>query len=678
MRNVSGALVRITLGACLLLITRAADAQGDAAPAAPIAMRDIAAVRLAAPPVIDGDLSDSCWEGAARADRFTDELFGTPVPDQTLAFVGYDDKHIYVAFHAHDRQPGSIVARETKRGTRFRGEDTVSFSLDLFRTHKFVDRSFFIVNALGTQYAQLSGGRGSKLEWEGAWQAAAKIGEDGWTAEMAIPWAILNYPPARGPVTCGINFNRYQQRTQIESWWSNLGRPEDNTRDGRWVGVSFPAFRPQTSLLPYTSSGWNEEKGAGARMGLDLRTTLTPSLTLVGTINPDFENVEQAVEGVDFSYGERFVQERRPFFLEGEDIYRSGGVPGRYFYSQRIGGFDSGINLYGKVTPRDTIGLLAALDMGNQADWLLRGRRELGANSSIDFALINRDVGNGKALADPERRLDSNRVLVAGQNWRKGAWFTEASWAGSWVDERRTGSAASASVGYRTPRFSVSLVPYYVRPGFRDDLGLIPFTDYKGVNASVGYFTEWRTGAIREFSVWAGSTNSDRFDGRLFRRQRHLSVNVETRSDYDIEVEWDGGRFEEFNDSVFSVDVQARDSDPFHNFGIGYQWGRRAGDPLTFLTPYVTWRFGDKLTLGLASQILRHTRDREQHILTISHDFSPRQGIGGRIVSQTGGTSGYVAFRQSGYGGVETFLILGDPNERKFTRRLAFKVVWPM
>ncbi len=676
MRNVSVAPMWITLAACFLITVRAARA--DAAPAEPIAMRGIAAVRLDAPPVIDGDLADPCWKGAARADRFTDVLDGTPAPDQTVAFLGYDDKHIYVAFHAYDSRPQGIVARETKRGARFRGEDTVAIALDPYHTHKFGDRSFFVVNPLGTQFAHLSGGRGSKLEWEGAWKAAAKIGEDGWTAEMAIPWSILNYPAVKGPVTCGINFDRRQQRTNTQSWWSNLGRPEDNTRDGRWVGVSFPAFRTQTSLLPYTSSGWNEQEGAGVHTGLDLRTPLTPSLTLVGTVNPDFENVEQAVEGVDFSYGERFVQERRPFFLEGEDIYRSGGIPGRYFYSQRIGGFDTGINLYGKVTPRDTIGLLAALDMGNQADWLLRGRRELGAHSSVDFAVINRDVAAGKAAPDPKKRLDSNRVLVAGQNWRRGAWSTEASWAGSWVDERHTGSAANASLSYRTQRLFVSLAPYFVRPGFRDDLGFIPFTDYKGVNLSAGYFTEWRSGPIREFSVFAGSMSSDRFDGRLFRRQKSLSVNVETRSDYDIELGWDGGRFEEFDDSTFRVDVQARDSDPFHNYGIGYQWGRRAGDPLTFLTPYVTWRFGEKLTLRLASQILRHTRDREQHVLTVNHDFSPRQGIGGRIVSQTGGTSGYLAYRQSGYGGVETFVILGDPNARKFTRRLAFKMVWPM
>src|SRR5262249_26496732 len=78
--------------------------------------RELPAVRFSTPPVIDGDLSDACWQSAARAERFTDALFGNPVQDQTVALLGYDGSHLYVAFHALDSQPSGIVARETKRG----------------------------------------------------------------------------------------------------------------------------------------------------------------------------------------------------------------------------------------------------------------------------------------------------------------------------------------------------------------------------------------------------------------------------------------------------------------------------------------------------------------------------------------------------------------------------------
>jgi hypothetical protein len=120
-------------------------------------------------------------------------------------------------------------------------------------------------------------------------------------------------------------------------------------------------------------------------------------------------------------------------------------------------------------------------------------------------------------------------------------------------------------------------------------------------------------------------------------------------------------------------------SDDRVGFSIDTSHTHKFADRSFFLiTPSVTWRFGDKLTLGLASSIPRHTEDAEQQIFTFNYDFSPRPGIGGRVVSQTGGTNGYLSYRHSGYGSVETWLILGDPNGQKFRRRLVGKVVWPM
>jgi hypothetical protein len=654
---------------CLLLLGVAhlasAEQAPPAAPAPAITQRDLPAVRFDAPPTIDGDLSDPCWQSAARADRFTDALDGRPVADQTVALLGYDGGHLYVAFHAYDSQPGSIVARETKRGAFPEGEDIVAFSIDPFHTHQ--DRSFFIVNPLGTQFARLAGGRATKLEWEGAWKAAARIGAAGWTAEMAIPWSILSYPATKGATTCGINFDRRQERTKIHSWWSNLGQQEFTERDGHWVGIQFPAFRPQFSLLPYTAPGWDDKTGQGLRSGLDLRSRLTPTLTMVGTVNPDFASVEEAVEGIDFSYGPRYIPDHRPFFQEGQDTRDVGGFNERYFYSRRIGIFDTGLNLYGKLNPRDTLGVLSALDLGHRADWVLDGFHEFGSTSLVGLFLLNRD---------DER--ESNRVFLAGGQARRGLWRMAGLWSNSWVNERTSGSNGELFFSYQSPRWNALLAPVYLQPGYRDDLGFIPFTDFKGLATNLSYSREWRKGGLRSLRIGSYTTDTHHYDDSLFQQQRGASLNVQSRSDYSLELGWDGGRFEEFDDSVMSVGIRTRASDPFHHFALGYSWGRRAGAPITFVTPSVTWRFGQKLTLGLASALLFHTEDRQQHILTFNYDFSPRRGLVGRIVSQTGGANGYIAYRRSGYGGVETFLILGDPNSLTFRPRLMTKVVWPL
>ena len=263
------------------------------------------------------------------------------------------------------------------------------------------------------------------------------------------------------------------------------------------------------------------------------------------------------------------------------------------------------------------------------------------------------------------------------------------------MNGRRTGEAANAFVRYRNGGLFALVAPHYVRPGFRDDLGFIPFTDYRGVLANLFYNQERRTGPLRSWFA-AGSVNhSDRFDGRLFRRERRLSAGLRTRgSDLSLNAGWSGGRFASqagtlFNDSVWNVGLQARASDPFHTYGLGYSGGRRAGAAYSLLTPYATWRFGNRFTLGASSEMLRHTRNRQQHILTFGYDFSAQEGIGGRLIvsdtpadtsgSNTGGTSGYLAYRRSGYGGTETFLILGDPNARRsFAQRLALKIVWSL
>jgi hypothetical protein len=85
-----------------------------------------------------------------------------------------------------------------------------------------------------------------------------------------------------------------------------------------------------------------------------------------------------------------------------------------------------------------------------------------------------------------------------------------------------------------------------------------------------------------------------------------------------------------------------------------------------------------RFTLGVSSSLLYHIDDAYQHIVTFNYDFTPERGIVGRVVSQTGGTNGYVAYRQSGYGGVEKWLIVGDPNAEKFTERVMTKIVWPL
>ena len=376
---------------------------GLAAPTAraqPQTERRLPAVRCSVPPAIDGDLSDPAWQEAPVATGFADEFSGATDIDPTEARVCYDDEAIYVAFRCHDSQPNAIVAREIRRNAEFEGEDTVTFVLDPYLARRGDDMNWFTVNALGTGRAELAGGRARKVEWEGEWTSAARRTETGWEAELRIPWAMLSYP-ARRPLTMGINFMRRQERTRLRSHWSFLGYRYRWEQSGLWEGVEPPraAFRPTLSLLPYASPGYLWGRGSRLRAGLDARLTLTPELTGVATLNPDFASVEGAVEGIEFSRSERFVPETRPFFLEGIELF---GTPHQLVYTRRIVDPRAGVKVTGKLGGLG-VAYLSALDDAagpageDVAVHVARLRRDIGASSVAGAARNPANAGSGAA-----------------------------------------------------------------------------------------------------------------------------------------------------------------------------------------------------------------------------------------------------------------------------------------
>ncbi|MBM3495298.1 MAG: carbohydrate binding family 9 domain-containing protein, partial [Armatimonadetes bacterium] len=484
--------------------------------------RTIAAVRTTAAPAIDGDLGDAVWKDASRATGFTDTMGKRPADDQTEALICYNDDAIYVAFRCFDSNPAAIVARETVRDSQLSahgsgsGEDAVDFFLDPFLSHKWDDVSRFRVNPIGTRSARMGGGRGAKAEWSGDWTAAAKRTDDGWTAEMRIPWPLLSYPQSREPVTMGVNFTRTQYRTRIGSQWSDLGPLDYLERQGRWTGVRAPvSFRPSLSLLQYGIVGAGEG-GASIRTGLDARGTLTPELTAVASINPDFATVEGAVESITFTRGERFVAERRPFFLEGARYVdmNSISVTGMPFHSMRIPAFDVGAKLYGKVGKADTIGLLAATSFGERTDSVGRVRHDLSPVSSIS-AMVQARHADG---------ADNTAALLVGEQ-RTGNWMLNLQ--GGFTGGHESGGRMVQAAAIYLARTSVlGLIGFSLDDRFLMPHGFIPFTGLKGGVGILQHWAEWRKGPWRNFSINGEGGYQVHSDGRRFRRGFGVRTNL--------------------------------------------------------------------------------------------------------------------------------------------------------
>ncbi len=635
--------------------------------------RRIQAVRAPSPPTIDGDLSDPVWAAAPVANTFIDRDRTEPAPDQTVAHVLYDDNAIYVSFYCYDSQPNEIVARETVRDSKYErhddSEDNVEFVLDPFRTYRWSDRARFSVNPLGTPSARISGGRANKAEWRGDWSGAARRVRDGWTAEMAIPWAILNYPRSRGPVTMGINFMRWQERTRIRSRWSDEGPTGREELEGLWVDVQPPAdgFRPRVSVLPYTLGGFRRGDLIG-RAGLDMRYPATTELTVVATVNPDFGTIEGAVQGIQFSRSERFVPEKRPFFLEGRDYIGAGNeyTFGPFFYPNRIGMFDVGAKVYGKITPRDTIGMLGTADFGNRSDFVLNVRHDLDATATM-----------GVFLSQLSSRDDNNTVALVSQRWERGKLSLSHQWATASGLET-AGTAQQIGLSWEDRNLFSSLQLLRVSPRFRVADGLIWFTDFKGVHLYNTHGGQWRHGPLRAFHLELGGLMDWYTDGRPFRAGANLGFGVETRSDWGLSLGFDYQRFDGQMDRTMNVGLICGASNRFRQWGIRLTTGVAGDRPYTFLGPGFSVRVLGKTDIVYSGALVTLDGSTQQHIVTLGYELTPTRSFGGRLVVSDGTMNWYVSYRQSGEKGTETFVMFGDPNAERFVETLQVKFVFAL
>ena len=549
---------------------------------------------------------------------FPDERTGKQAKNQSIVWLFYTETAIYVGLHLYDDMPEKIVARQKKNQTRIRGEDWVSFSLDPFHTHQFSDRNFFIVNPLGTKYAHLATGRAEKSEWIGLWKTAAQIVEDGWIVEMEIPWQMLDYPDTTKPVRMGINVDRFQQRTGERSWWCNLGVNEFRENDGHWIDVLPPPRKRELKLLPYLIGGISEtetdEREYTARGGTDIRYDVAPQLRLIGTANPDFQNIEQAVEGIDFSYGARYVPDRRPFFSEGRNV--SGF--NNFFHSRQIMEMDGGLNLFGKIGKNTSVSTLGTYHQNNQ-NILLRASQSITATSTLSTMFLSHHT----------RKTPANNVVHLMGNVRRGNFSASSEFAQTreGVSDGRSGNVDFI---YADTLFFLKAAAFFVDPDFVNRLGYHPFTGYRGIGVEAALQHEWRHGSIRQAELSLRSTAANMYNGSIF--QRHLEVNssILTHSDYLLSLDWNGGRFKDFTDSVFRIQTAARATDRFNNVNLQYAWGNQAGEKLHRISVNLNLR-AYNLTAGLTSQIQWHLERRYQQILTLTYDFSPALSFGSRF-----------------------------------------------
>lgn len=331
--------------------------------------KPINATYISNPPKIDGDIDD-LYEDFEKVDQFyqSEPQCGQPGSEATIAYFGYDDQNLYVAFKCMDKEPDQIRAKLVKR-EEIENSDTVILYLDTFNTRQ---RAFiFGATPYGIQFDgtkndesfdfHSNGQEGMDYSWDTLWYSKGKVYDWGYFVEMKIPFKSIRFPSnvnkqkwgmiaERTIVRKGESMESVSMSRDIRGFLSQ----ESNLAIDREI-----KSKKYFELIPTSVNSVTKEDKFSTELGASLKFGVTSNLTLDMAYNPDFSQIESDAGIIDIN--QRFAleyPEKRPFFLESNTIFE---MPLTLFYSRRIAAPQWGIKLTGR-SEKSNFGFISTRD----------------------------------------------------------------------------------------------------------------------------------------------------------------------------------------------------------------------------------------------------------------------------------------------------------------------------
>ena len=311
----------------------------------PASAPDAPAHRVTEEMRLDGVLDEPAWASVPTIGRLLQQ---EPTPEseptvETEVRVLFDRDHLYFGILCRDHDPSAIVAKQLSRDADLKSDDVIVIVVDPFLDSR--NGFFFETNPVGARAdGQLTNNAEERtLEWDGIWDAAARITDDGWVAEIEIPFKTLRFKP--GQTAWGLNVERTVRRLnevdrwaspRRETWLSNLATA------GRLTGLDGIRQGRGLDIRPYVAPS-REDGDNDVEVGIDIFKNITSGLNASVTVNTDFAETEADNRQVNLTRFPLFFPEKRTFFLEGAGIFEVAGLPASDrsdlipFFSRRIG-----------------------------------------------------------------------------------------------------------------------------------------------------------------------------------------------------------------------------------------------------------------------------------------------------------------------------------------------------
>jgi len=366
-------------------------------------------------PMIDGVLNDDCWKTGVWAGDFVQwfPTEGAKPSQPTFVKILYDDKSIYVAIRAVDREPKKI-SRKASRRDEFTGEMT-GITFDSYHDHR---TGFEFDMTAGRQKVDLmlnNSGFGD-INWNAVWYGKVAFEDSAWTQELEIPLSQLRYSNLYEQIW-GLHVWRFIDRFQEESDWEqqSFTGPGMLYQFGELHGIKGLKKSQRFELMPYFLSKLKTFKiepgnpfaNKGHRflgnIGLDAKIGIGSNFTVDMTVNPDFGQVESDPSAMNLTAFETFYEEKRPYFLEGKNIFNFDLDDASVFYSRRIGHSPSYQPLLKDqeyIKKQDNTTIFSAVKLSGKTSKGL----SIGVLQSItanEKATINSPSGNRKVSVEP-------------------------------------------------------------------------------------------------------------------------------------------------------------------------------------------------------------------------------------------------------------------------------------
>ena len=526
--------------------------------------RRINSVYVESPITFDGHLSERDWIKALSATGFRqrEPEEGATATEKTEVRFLYDDENLYIGIMCHDSNPGDIVHKELRFDGKIEDDDNIVIILDTFNKRR--EAFFFATNPNGARYdgiidgnslrrnRMMSGSSTSSIpgvqeDWNGIWDARAVITEDGWSAELMIPFKTLRFPKT-DIQEWGVNFKRDIVRKNEEALWCAWSRNDgimQLSKTGILSGLKSISRGKKAEFKPYLLGGLEKEEGKDRnntfKYGLDVKYPLTSDLTLNMTTFTDFAQIEADREQINLTRYELVYPEKRDFFLEGSEIFEFGSRYSNPFYSRSIGlNEDRGlIPIMGgaKVTGKVGAYHIGMINMQTEEEnglpstnySVVRVKREIFDKSFIGFIGTNLHDRDGH----------TNRTYGADFSFRTDTFISDKNLNidGSFVDTFTPGITTSTAhkrlqISYPNDLFDIFLYHKEDGTNYNPEMGFIRRPGVRTNMVMLKYTPRPNIPGIRKLEITPISMRyySD-LDSRLLTRENEITpIGFETNS----------------------------------------------------------------------------------------------------------------------------------------------------